>query len=204
MGLFKKSSKSSICVFCGANLGNKKIYAETASDLGKLIAKNNYKLVYGAGGRGLMGKVAMGVLSLKGLIFGISTKIIADFEEPIKKTKFKIVNDIHTRKRLLIKNADAFIILPGGFGTYDELFDILVEKEVKKRHKEIIKGSLVSEERPIVLINTNGFFNAFEKVVDVMIKEGFISKTNKNFYKIVKTPTEAVTYIKKHLKNIKK
>ena len=154
-----------------------------------------------------MGKVAYGVLALKGKIFGVTTRIIADFEEPIKGTKYKIVKNIQIRKRKFIDNSDAFIVLPGGFGTFDELFDILVGKEVIAKHKTV-KNKPVTQikkkedllPKPLVLIDTNGFFKAIEKLIDSIISAGFMKESNKKFFKIVKTPKEAVDYIKKYVK----
>ena len=198
MSIFKK--QISVSVFCGAREGNKKIYQDIATEIGQLITKNNMHLVYGAGGKGLMGKVAYGVLSLKGKIFGVTTKIIADFEEPIKGTKFKIVKNIQTRKRSFMKHSDAFIVLPGGLGTYDELFEILVDKEIYAKHCKMFNKDYPSLHKPIVLIDTNNYFKPFNALIDSIIKEGFMPASNKNFYKIVKTPKEAISYIKKYLK----
>ena len=204
MGIFKK--KISVSVFCGANLGNKDIYSDVASELGKILVKENMHLVYGAGGKGLMGKVAYAVLSFKRKIFGITTEIIADFEEPIKGTRFKIVKNIQARKRGFIDNSDAFIVLPGGFGTFDELFEILVSKEVIGKHNKMLKEKNMPinpnniTTRPLVLVDPNGFFKPFEKLVDSIISNGFMPKANKKYFKIVKTPKEAVNYIKKHIK----
>ena len=202
--MFKK--KISVCVFCGAEVGNKKKYQDVATEIGNLIAKNNMNLVYGAGGKGLMGKVAYGVLALKGKIFGITTRIIADFENPIKGTKFKIVKNIQLRKRGFIDNSDAFIVTPGGFGTFDELFEILVSKEIIAKHNKLF-GSKDPEKlgkdiakKPLVLVDVDGFFKPFEALVDSLIKTGFIPDTNKKFYKIVKSPKEALDYIKRHVK----
>ncbi len=206
MSIFKKR-RISVCVFCGAELGNKKLYQDIATETGKIISKNNMRLVYGAGGRGLMGKVANSVLSLKGKIFGITTKVIADFEEPIKGTKYKMVNNIQLRKRGFINYSDAFIALPGGFGTFDEIFDILVGKEIIGKHKKItdrpvckIKKRDDISPKPLVLIDINGFFKPFEKLVDSLISNGFMPETNKKYFKIVKTPKEAISYIKKYVK----
>ena len=205
MTIFQK--KISVSVFCGAQEGNKKIYHDLATEVGGLIAKNNMRLVYGAGGKGLMGKVAYGALALKGSIFGITTQIISDFEKPIKGTKYKLVKNIQLRKRGFIDNSDAFIVIPGGFGTFDELFDILVSKEIVSKHKELFKNkndkltrndSIVT--KPLILIDLDGFFKPFEKLVDSLISTGFIPKSNKKYFKIVKTPKEAINYIKKYVK----
>lgn len=204
MTIFKK--RISVCVFCGAEFGNKKKYQDVATKVGELVAKSNMRLVYGAGGKGLMGKVAYGVLGLKGKIFGITTRIIADFENPIKGTRFKIVKNIQQRKREFIDNSDAFIVIPGGFGTFDELFEILVSKEIIAKHNRLF-GTKDPEKlgkdivkKPLILLDVDGFFKPFEKLVDALIAREFIPETNKKFFKIVKTPKEAINYIKKCVK----
>ncbi len=199
MSIFK-NKKISVSVFCGAREGKNKAYATTAEMVGSLIAKNNMRLVYGAGGKGLMGKVAYGVLALKGIIYGITTKIIADFEEPIRGTKFKIVKNIQLRKRAFIDNSDAFIVLPGGFGTFDELFEILVSKEINDKHDKLLNKKETTFNKPIVLVNVNGFFTPFEKLVDSIIDAGFMNPSNRKYFKIVDSPKEAIDYIKKHTK----
>lgn len=200
MGLFNKNKKISVSVFCGSRNGNKKEYMELAYHVGTLLAKNNMRLIYGAGGRGLMGGVANGVLDNGGDIYGITTEVIAAFEQPIKKTKTKIVKSLQRRKKEFIDNSNAFIVLPGGFGTFDELFDLLVGKEIYEKHKEVVPGSKLSETRPIILINYKNFFKPFETLLDAIIKEGFMSKDNKKMYKLVDTPEEAIKLVKKYIK----
>lgn len=192
--------KISVSVFCGAQNGNKNTYYEMAHKVGELLAKNNMQLVYGAGSQGLMGATAYGVLKHKGIILGITTKIIAAFEKPIKGTLTKFACNIQKRKRRFIDSSDAFIVLPGGFGTFDELFDLLVGKEIYNKHKQCVPNSTLSETRPIILINHNNFFKPFEALVDSLIKTGFISKEHKKMYKIVSTPEEAIKHIKKTVK----
>lgn len=200
MSLPKKNKKISVSVFCGAQTGNKKTYYDMAFKVGELLAKNNMQLVYGAGGTGLMGATAKGVLKNKGKILGITTKIIAAFEKPIKGTVTRFACNIQKRKRRFIDSSDAFIVLPGGFGTFDELFDLLVGKEIYNKHRQIVPNSTLSETRPIILINHNNFFKQFEILVDALIKTGFISKEHKKMYEIVSTPAEAIKLIKKSVK----
>ncbi len=200
MALFKKNKKISVSVFCGSRNGKSKEYLNLAKHTGELLAKNNMRLVYGAGGKGLMGAVANGVIENNGEIYGVTTEVIAAFEQPIAGTKTKIVKTLQDRKELFIKNSNAFIILPGGFGTFDELFDLLVGKEIYDKHKEVVPGSRLSETRPIILINKNKFFTPFVNLVDSIIKEGFMHQQNKKMYKLVDTPEEAIKIIKNYMK----
>ena len=200
MGLFSKNKQISVSVFCGAEEGNKKYYAQMANNLGKLLAKNKMRLVYGAGGKGLMGCVARGVLDNGGKIFGVTTKIIAAFEKPIKGTKTKYTPNIQKRKRTFIDNSDAFIVLPGGFGTFDELFDLLTGKEIINKYNEEVASKKINETRPIIIVNYKGYFKQFDVLMNFLIKEGFMKKDNKKIYQMVSTPEEAVKLIKKTVK----
>ena len=199
----KKSDKFSVCVFCGAHDGLKKDFQDAATRLGELIAENNMRLVYGAGGKGLMGRVAYGTLNKGGEIYGITTKVIANFEEPIAGTKFKIVKDLQERKREFIKNSDAFICLPGGFGTFDELFEILVSCEVANKHNSIVCKKELEIPHPIILVDINKFFEPFKCLIDGTIKTGFVSTANRKYFKIVQSPEEAIKFIKNYLKQKK-
>ena len=195
----KKNDKFSVCVFCGAHDGLKPEFQDAATKLGELIAENNMRLVYGAGGKGLMGRVAFGVLNKGGEIYGITTDTISNFEEPIGGTEYKVVKNLQLRKREFIENSDAFICLPGGFGTFDELFEILVSCEVANKHNNLVGKKDIEIPHPIILVNINKFFDPFKKLVDATIRTGFVSTTNRKYFKIVQTPTEAIEYIKNNL-----
>lgn len=202
MKLFKRlfeSKKPLVTVFCGAREGKDKGYAKLAYDLGIELAKNDLNLLYGAGGTGLMGKVAYGVLDNGGDIFGVTTKIIADFEKPIKGTKNKIVKNIQVRKKHFVDSSDAFIILPGGFGTFDELFDMLVVKEIYEKNNIFHGYKNKKDERPVILINYKNFFDPFVKLIDSIIKAGFMNPDNRKYFKIVETPKAAIAIIKKNI-----
>lgn len=201
MTFLNNSKKISVSVFCGSREGKNNDYIKLAQHTGELLAKNNMRLVYGAGGKGLMGAVANGVLLNHGDIYGVTTKIIADFEKPIKGTKTKIVKTLQDRKENFIKHSNAFIILPGGFGTFDELFDLLVGKEITQKHKELFPDTEENETRPIILINHNNFFKPFVNLVDALIDEGFMAPSNKNMYNLVDTPEQAISLIKDYIKN---
>ena len=199
-----KSDKFSVCVFCGAHEGIKPEFKEAASKFGQLLAENDMRLVYGAGGKGLMGQVAYGVLNAGGEIYGITTDTIADFEEPIKDTKFKIVKTLQERKREFINSSDTFVCFPGGFGTYDELFEILVTCEIVNKHNNLVGKRDMDIPHPIILVNINNFFEGFKRLVESSIRAGFVSSTNKKYFKIVQSPAEAIDFIKKEIIGKKK
>lgn len=195
----KKNEKISVCVFCGAAEGLKPAFKDAANKFGQLIAENDMRLIYGAGGHGLMGQVAYGTLNAGGEIYGVTTEIIADFEEPIKGTEFKIVKTLQERKREFIDNSDVFVCLPGGFGTYDELFEILVTCEIINKHNNLVGKKDLYIPHPIILVNINNFFEGFKRMVESCARSGFISSTDRKYFKIVQTPNEAMEFIKKEI-----
>lgn len=150
----------SICVFCASSLGNDPVYAETAFELGKYLAENQIDLIYGGAQVGLMGKVAEGCLSYNGKVTGIipvflKTKEIAH----ANLTELITVKTMHERKALMHDKSDAFIALPGGFGTLEELFEILTWAQLSLHKK------------PIGILNINGYYNPLIQLVEKMIDE---------------------------------
>lgn len=158
----------SICVFCASSLGNDPVYAETAFELGKILAENQIDLIYGGAQVGLMGKVAEGCLSHNGKVTGIipgflKTKEIAH----ANLTELITVKTMHERKALMHDKSDAFIALPGGFGTLEELFEILTW------------GQLSLHKKPIGILNVNGYYDPLIQLVEKMIDQELL----KNEYK---------------------
>ena len=150
----------SICVFCASSLGNHPVYAETAFELGEILAENGIELIYGGAQVGLMGKVADGALSKNGKVTGIipgflQTKEIAHHS----LNELITVQTMHERKALMHDRSDAFIALPGGFGTMEELFEILTWAQLSLHQK------------PIGVLNINGYYDPLIQLVDKMIEE---------------------------------
>jgi uncharacterized protein (TIGR00730 family) len=153
----------SICVFCGASIPNDNVFMEDARKLGDWIGKKGHRLVYGGGGTGLMGEVAMAVMKHHNNILGITTNTIAAFEAPIKTLKTEFVDSIQDRKERMIKEADVFVVLAGGIGTIDEISDVLVDQQIGAHKK------------PLILVNTKGYYNPFMAWLDTIHKQGLIS-----------------------------
>jgi hypothetical protein len=158
-----ESSIKSICVYCGSADGLKKEYYDAAYQLGQIFALNDITLVYGAGKTGLMGAIADGVLDAKGTVYGVVPEIL---NEPqlihTNLTKLEVLPDIQLRKARMSELADAFIAMPGGFGTFDELFETLTWAQIGIHQK------------PIGLLNVNNYFNPLLIMVDHALKEKFI------------------------------
>lgn len=158
----------SICVYCGSADGLKKEYYEAAYHLGQLLANQNITLVYGAGKTGLMGAVANGVLDNSGKVIGVVPELL---NEPqlihANLSKLEVLPDIHQRKARMSELADAFIALPGGFGTFDELFETLTWAQIGIHQK------------PIGLLNVNHYFEPLLSMVDHALNENFIYAEHK-------------------------
>jgi uncharacterized protein (TIGR00730 family) len=153
----------SICVYCGSGFGSDPIFAEAATELGREMAKSGISLVYGGGNVGLMGTIARAVLDHGGYVTGIIPEflkarelMIADAQELV------VVPDMHTRKRLMFEKADAFVALPGGVGTLEELIE------------QMTWAQLGQHTKPILLANVAGFWNPLLQLLSHMAETGFI------------------------------
>jgi uncharacterized protein (TIGR00730 family) len=153
----------SIAVFCGSKNGNNPLYVQHATLLGNLLAENNVCLIYGGGNNGLMGWVANGVLEKNGRVIGIIPELLNKWERQHDGiTELIVVENMHVRKRMLYEKADAAIILPGGFGTLDELFEMLTWNQ------------LSIHDKPVYILNSGGFYDAMLLHMQRMMEEGFL------------------------------
>ncbi len=153
----------SVAIFCGSRSGNDPAFIKDATSLGQLLAENIIRIVYGGGGKGLMGAVADAALQAGGHVTGIIPKLLTEWEQQHHNlTELIIVNDMHTRKKMMYEKAEAAIILPGGYGTLDELFEMLTWNNLNIHNK------------PIFLLNTNGFYNHLIAHIQHLEKEGFL------------------------------
>lgn len=169
----------SVCVFCGASNNVEEKYLKEGVKLGKMIAERKLHMVFGAGDCGMMGAVANGVLDNGGTSTGVFPRVLEGLEkEHMRLTETIIVDDMHTRKMTMFEKSDAFIILPGGFGTMDETFEVITWKQLNTHKK------------PIVLYNYNGYWNNWMALTDQFISEGFASQKTRTLYDIVDTLDE--------------
>lgn len=153
----------SIGVFCGANSGTNELYKKAAVKLGQLMAKQSVTLVYGGGNVGLMGAIADAVLGKGGKTVGIIPQSLVDKEVAHRGlTELHVVQTMHERKAMIAARSDAFIAMPGGFGTFDEVCEIITWNQLG-----IIK-------KPVAFYNVNGFFDKLLEMVDHCVAEGFI------------------------------
>ena len=157
-----------VVVFCGSSVGFNSVYKEAAIELGKEFVKNNIALVYGGGKIGMMGIIADTILAKKGNVIGVIPSLL-EKEEVVHKgvSELIITKKMSERKVIMSKLVDAYITLPGGFGTLDELFEALT------------LGQLHIEQKPIGILNVNGFFNHTLQQLDVMVNEGYLKPENR-------------------------
>ena len=159
----------SIAVYCGSSSGSKSVYAEGAKSLGQHLAKAKIELIFGAGCVGLMGIVADAVLENGGQATGVIPTFLVKWEVAHKGlTEMIEVETMHERKQIMCDRADAVIVMPGGFGTLDEFFEMLTWAQLGLHKK------------PIGVLNINGYFDHLFAQLDHMVQEGFLKKQNKD------------------------
>lgn len=170
---------NSVCVFCGSASGAKPLYAEAARDLGRALAERNLALVYGGGRVGLMGVVASAALAAGGAVVGVIPHALSAKEIAQEDcTELIIVNTMHERKALMADRAGAFVALPGGYGTCDELFEILTWAQLGIHRK------------PVALLNVNGFFTPLLAWLDHVVAEGLLRPKHRELLLVADTVPE--------------
>jgi len=154
-----------MCVYCGSSAGIRPVYAEAAATLGRLLASQGVELVYGGGCRGLMGSLADAVLEAGGRVIGVMPETLVNLEVAHRGlTELRIVTSMHERKALMTELADAFLILPGAWGTLDELCEAVTWLQLGIHAK------------PCGLWNVNGYYDSFLQFLRHAVAEGFLKK----------------------------
>ena len=154
---------SSICVFCGASFGGDPAFAEAATETGRLMAEGGHRLVYGGGSVGLMGAVARGARAAGGEVIGVIPEQLVTWEVAHKGlTRLEVVANMHERKMRMFDLADAFVALPGGFGTLDEMFEMLTWRQ------------LGIGDKPCAFLDVDGFYAPLLQMIDRMVAERFL------------------------------
>ena len=177
------SIPKSICVFCASAAGKNEIYVKSAFEVGQKIASIDSTLIYGGGKVGLMGAVADGALSKQGEVIGIIPKFMTPHEIAHQGiSKLIEVESMHERKMLMHEMSDAVITLPGGYGTFEELFEIVTWIQLGLYKK------------PVALLNTNGYYNHLKKQLDLMKDEGLLKETHRPLVQILDTFEEIMAY----------
>ena len=180
----KSVATQSIVVYCASSLGVNPIYNEVAIELGQKMAARDIRLVYGGGGYGLMGNVANAVLQNGGEVTGVIPNFLADLEVAHNTlTELHFVETMHERKYRMVQLAKGVIALPGGYGTLDELFEILAWRQLK-----LYDG-------PIAIINTNGYYDLILRQLDRMVSDGFLKAENRALLLVAESVDEVLEMV---------
>ena len=177
----------SICVYCGSSDDVHDDYLEAAFQMGSIIAKKGFNLIYGGGKTGLMGRVADGAVSEGGKVIGV---IVSSMNTPnlaqTNLSRLEVTDTIHKRKARMYELSDAYIALPGGFGTMDELFETLTWAQIGEHHK------------PVGLLNVHDYFNELLKFLDHALEEGFIFPEHRRNLVCSSDPEQLLESFKNH------
>ena len=175
---------TSLAVFCGSKSGNNPLFEIHAKALGNILADKKITLVYGGGNKGIMGTVANAVLEKNGKVTGIIPQLLTDLEHSHHGiTELIVVDNMHVRKKMLYEKCDAAVILPGGFGTLDELFEMLTWNQLNIHSKEIF------------ILNTSGFYDHLLAHAKKMQEENFLYDKIEDRITILATPQEIESFL---------
>ncbi|MBN3346674.1 Rossman fold protein, TIGR00730 family [Clostridium botulinum] len=177
-----------ICVYSGSNLGLRSEYKESAKLLGKILAKNEIELVYGGSRIGLMGEISNEVLRNNGKVIGVMPKGLFSGEMVHENlTKLIEVENMHERKQTMAELSDGFIALPGGLGTFEELFEVLSWAQ------------LGIHKKPIGILNISNFFDPLLHMIKNACTEGFMNESNIKLISVSDTPSELIKQMKNYV-----
>ena len=172
--------RKSVAVFCASANGARPQYAAAAEELGRTLAECGIGLIYGGGKTGLMGAVADGAMAAGGYVVGVIPHVLVDLEVAHDGvSELLVTSTMHTRKALMAERADAFIILPGGYGTLEEMYEVLAWQTLKIHSK------------PVVLLNVDGFYDTMLAFLDVCDREGML-RGNRGILLVANTVDEAI------------
>jgi uncharacterized protein (TIGR00730 family) len=174
----------SLAVFCGSKIGKNGIYMQHARELGVILARYHVTLIYGGGSVGIMGTIADEVMNNKGKAVGVIPQVLVDWErQHTSLSELLVVDNMHTRKKKMYELADAAVILPGGFGTLDELFEMVTWNQLSIHDKHIF------------IINSDGFYKHLIAHINQMKVEGFLYEEAVKRLIIVNEPADIIQYI---------
>jgi len=176
-----------ICVYCGSSDRIPQVYMDAAYQMGQVVAQRGLTLVYGAGNVGMMGAVANGAMAAGGEVWGIIPRI---FDTPqlahTDLTRYEVTETMHTRKARMAELADAFVALPGGFGTFEELFEIITWAQIGLHRK------------PIGLLDTDGYYQPLLALAQHAMQEGFLYPEHLQLFSHAATPVELLDQLANH------
>lgn len=177
-------SINAIAVFCGSKAGNNSMFQLHTRQLGYLLAAQHITLIYGGGNKGLMATIANAVLEKNGKVIGIIPKVLTQWEHQHNGlTELHVVETMHVRKQMLYDKCDAAIILPGGYGTMDEVFEMLTWNQLSIHNKRIF------------VLNTDGFYNHLLAQIEWMQQEDFLYQSPNQKITVLQQPDELLQYL---------
>lgn len=177
-------SIQSVAVFCGSRKGNNPLFSQHAKELGTLLAQQQIQLIYGGGSAGLMGLLADEVMKGGGTVTGIIPKLLVEWELGHRGiTQLIVCDDMHERKQKIYSHADAAVILPGGFGTLDELFEIVTWNQ------------LTIHDKSIFILNSGGFYDILIQHIEKMKEEGFLYEEALQRLYYLQEPADLLPYL---------
>lgn len=172
---------NAICVYCASSNDVAPVYNETARDMGTILGQANKRLVFGGGKVGMMGITADACMAAGGAVTGIIPRHLHDIEVGHDDlTELHVVDSMHIRKRMMFDLSDAFVALPGGFGTMDEFFEILTWRQIRLHDK------------PVVMVNTNGMYDQLLAFMDFQVEEKFARPGHRDHFHVVSAPEEVL------------
>lgn len=178
-----------ICVYCGSSFGVKPAYREAAEALGRSLAERGWGMVYGGGSVGLMGTVADAVLAGGAEVIGVIPHKLVELEKEHRGlTKLMEVETMHERKRLMMEHADGFMVLPGGVGTLEELFEVVTWLQLGYHHK------------PVCLLNVDGYYDPLLQMLDGMVEGGLLPEPHRALLMVANTVAEGMELMDKAMK----
>jgi uncharacterized protein (TIGR00730 family) len=176
--------RPAICVFCGSSFGKDPIYRATAEHMGTLIAAEGCDLVFGGGGIGLMGAVALAASKGGAHVLGVIPGFLRHLEPPLKISSDIVTTDtMFERKARMFAACDGFAVLPGGLGTLDEMSEAITYAQLHLHAK------------PIVLVNVKRFFDPFLTLIDHIVAEGFAKASVSKLIRVVESPDQAIKHL---------
>jgi uncharacterized protein (TIGR00730 family) len=173
-----------VCVFCGSRPGSNPSWSTASSQLGSEIAKHGWRLVFGGGGGGLMGELARGAIASHGTVIGIIPNFLTEAEPVILDlSELYVVESMIERKEMMVDLSDIFVVMPGGIGTIEELFEVWTGNHVKAYSK------------PILIVNLDGFFDELLTFAKKQYENGFLIERHFSYITVVKTIPEAIAFL---------
>jgi uncharacterized protein (TIGR00730 family) len=176
----------SVCVYCGSSVGARPRYREVARAFGHELAGHRIRLVYGGGGVGLMRELADATMAAGGQAIGVIPELLQKREKGHRGiTELRVVASMHERKNLMFELSDAFVVLPGGFGTLDEAFEMMTWRQ------------LGMHDKPILFLNMDGYWDPLDRLVDHFIGEGFVAESGRDLFTMVERVEDIVPALRR-------